>query len=160
MSGPFPEERLGTPWPAKAEAVACFAILALMSGALLAPLFAPDQKPDSAPFLRLMWLPVYGCIAVLVMTAPLRMSRVILSGLMGLALVGWAFASYRWSIAPDLTLRRSVALLFTSGFGLYLAARYEWRDLIRMFAAVFLLLAVGAYIAVLLLLERTPEPRP
>jgi exopolysaccharide production protein ExoQ len=150
VSAPFPDETPGTPWRAKAEALACFFMLALMSGALLAPLFAPNQNPDSAPFLRLMWLPVYGCIAVLMLTAPLKMTRMILPGVMGLALVGWAFASYRWSIAPDLTLRRSIALLFTTGFGLYLAARYDWRDLIRMFAAVFLLLAVGTYIASLL----------
>jgi exopolysaccharide production protein ExoQ len=150
VSEPFPEENPGTPWLARAEAATCFVILALMSGALLAPLFAPDQNPDAAPFLRQMWLPVYGCIAVMMLIKPIEMTRMVVPGLMGLVLVGWAAASYRWSIAPDLTLRRSVALLFTTAFGLYMAARYDWRDLIRMFAAVFLLLAVGTYIASLL----------
>jgi len=132
---------------AKAEAVACFLILALMSGGLLAPLFAPDQNADAVPWLRMIWLPVYGCIAALMVLRPMQMSRVIVPGVMGLVLVGWAFASARWSIAPDLTVRRSIALLFTTCFGLYLAARYDWRDLIRLIAAVFLLLAVGGYIA-------------
>jgi O-antigen ligase len=142
--------RPGAAWLPRAEAIACFAILALMSGALLAPLFAPDQKPDSVPWLRTIWLPVYGGVAGLLLVSPLRMSRVVLPAVMGLILVGWALASYRWSIAPDLTLRRSVALLFTTVFGLHLASRYAWRDLIGLFAGVFLVLAVGSYVASLL----------
>jgi len=137
-------------WFDRLEAIACFSILALMSNALLAPLFAPDQIPDNVPWLRLIWLPVYATIAFLVVSRPLRMSKVILPAVMGLVLVGWAFASSSWSIAPDVTFRRSIALLMTTFFGLYLAARYDWREFIELLAGVFLLLAVGTYIAGLL----------
>jgi O-antigen ligase len=137
-------------WLERVEAFACFCMLALMSNALLAPLFAPDQIPDNVPWLRLIWLPVYGCIALMVLTRPMRMSRVIVPAALGLVLVGWAFASSSWSIAPDVTFRRSIALLMTTLFGLYLAARYDWREFIELLAGVFLLLAVGNYIACLL----------
>jgi O-antigen ligase len=154
---PFPgappeavEERRPRSWLERAEAVACFGMLALMSNALLAPLFAPDQNPDNVPWLRLIWLPVYACIALLVVMRPVRMSRVIVPAAMGLMLVGWAFLSASWSIAPDVTFRRSIALLMTTFFGLYLAARYDWREFLELLAGVFLLLAVGNYVACLL----------
>lgn len=125
-------------------------MLALMSNALLAPLFAPDQNPDNVPWLRLIWVPVYATIALLVVSRPIRMSRVAVPAVMGLILVGWAFVSSSWSIAPDVTFRRSIALLMTTLFGLYLAARYDWREFLELLAGVFLLLAVGNYIACLL----------
>lgn len=47
-------------------------------------------------------------------------------------LVTLALVSMVWSIEPDLTLRRSLALLGTTAFGLYLAARYDRRTLLRL----------------------------
>ncbi|HTI66949.1 MAG TPA: O-antigen ligase family protein [Caulobacteraceae bacterium] len=135
---------------ARLEMAAVFGILLLMSGALLAPLFSPDQNPDAVPWLRTMWLPVYGMIAALALRDPLRITRVAVGVAMGMVLVGWAFASSRWSIHPDITVRRSIALLFTTLFGLYLAARLDWKSLIEMLAKVFVLLAVGSYVASLL----------
>jgi O-antigen ligase len=134
----------------RAEWGACFFVLALMSNALLAPMFAPDQNPDAVPWLRLIWLPVYGIIGLLMLTRPLDLARVAAPAVLSLALVAWAFASTRWSIAPDITMRRSIALLMTTCFGLYLAARYDWKSLIELTAGVYLLLAVGNYIASLL----------
>lgn len=132
------------------EMAAIFGILLLMSGALLAPLFSPDQNPDAVPWLRTMWLPVYGAIGVLALRAPLMMTRVAVGAVMGLTLVAWTFLSSRWSIHGDVTTRRSIALLFTTLFGLYMAARLDWKTLVRMLASVFFLLAVGSYIVSLL----------
>jgi O-antigen ligase len=124
-----------------------FLILFLMSNALLGPVFAPDQNPDAVPWLRTIWLPVYGLIGLLLLSNPARISRVALVAVLSLALVGWAFLSSRWSIHPDVTVRRSIALLFTTLFGLHLAARYDWRELVELIAAVFLALAVGSLVA-------------
>jgi O-antigen ligase len=132
-----------------AETGAAFFILALMSSALLGPVFAPDQNPDAVPWLRTIWLPVYGLIGLMLAANPLRATRVALPAMMSLILVAWAFASSRWSIAPDVTLRRSIALLFTTLFGLHLAARYDWRELIELLAAVYIALAIGSYVAAL-----------
>lgn len=131
----------------RAELAAVFAILFLMSGALLAPLFSPDQNPDSVPWLRTLWLPVYGAVAVLLALRPLAVTKVAVPLVMSLFLVGWSFLSTRWSMQPDVSLRRTIALLFTNLFGLYLACRYSWRQLAEIFAALFVALAIGAAIA-------------
>ena len=47
-----------------------------------------------------------------------------------LALLGLALLSVAWSEVPDLTLRRGLALLGTTAFGVFLAARYDLRPLL------------------------------
>jgi O-antigen ligase len=131
------------------EWVFCLLALAMMSEALFGPVFAPDQTLDGPEWLRLIWLPVYaGFAGMAVLRAP-RLASVWLPGLAVGALVLLAFASERWSIAPDITGRRSLALLFTTLFGLLLAARYGWKALIELVAATSLLLAVGSCVAAL-----------
>lgn len=47
-------------------------------------------------------------------------------------LVGLALVSILWSVAPGMTLRRSVALLGTTVFGIYLASRYSRQELLTL----------------------------
>lgn len=61
-----------------------------------------------------------------------------------MALIALAFVSTFWSIDSGATLRRSVWLALTMGFGLYLAWRYQWRELISVIAAAFVVLVVGS----------------
>jgi O-antigen ligase len=78
-----------------------------------------------------------------------------------------AILSSAWSPAPDLTLRRSLALVGTTLVGLYLGLRFSPQDLMRaLFWAMFLLTAVSAVVATLLphygtmayaVIDRTPE---
>lgn len=49
-----------------------------------------------------------------------------------LLLVGLALASVLWSAAPDMTVRRSVALLGTTMFGIYFATRYSLQEQFRL----------------------------
>jgi exopolysaccharide production protein ExoQ len=135
---------------AKAEYAVAFVVLLLMSGALLAPLFSPDQNPDSVPWLRTIWLPVYGLVGLLLFRDPARASRVWIGGALSLVLVAWAFASSRWSIDADVTFRRSIAILFTTLFGLHMASAYDWRRFVELLAGVFFLLAAGTYVSCLL----------
>ncbi len=51
------------------------------------------------------------------------------------ALVALAIASTAWSAAPDITLRRSFAFLGTTAFGIFLAARFDTREVLRLLAA-------------------------
>lgn len=48
------------------------------------------------------------------------------------ALVGLALVSVFWSDAPGVTLRRAAALLCTTGFGVYLAERYQPKVFLRL----------------------------
>lgn len=58
------------------------------------------------------------------------------------ALLVLAFASCLWSIEPEITLRRSVAFLFTTAFGLYLALRWPLADIIKLFAVTLSILTL------------------
>ncbi|NBD18357.1 MAG: hypothetical protein GVY04_20155 [Cyanobacteria bacterium] len=51
-----------------------------------------------------------------------------------LPVLGMVFLSYFWSDSPALTLRRAIALLGTSMFGIYLASRYTIRQQLSLLA--------------------------
>jgi O-antigen ligase len=124
-------------------------VLLLLSEALLGPMFNPTQSPDPPPWLRQIWLPVYG-LTVLAVAARLHlMTRVLWGALLLLPLMLLAGISTEWSVLPDTTLRRAMALCLGSLFGLYLAARFSWRALLDLLAAVFVVLALGSYLSVL-----------
>lgn len=95
---------------------------------------AQSAPPGELPSLeRLRWLPAYLVVALLVgsrwraILAALDANRVLV-GLMSLAVV-----SVFWSMHPEDTLRRSLALVFTCLFGVYLGARYEVSRWIELF---------------------------
>jgi O-antigen ligase len=59
-----------------------------------------------------------------------------------LVLMALALASTEWSAAPDLTLRRAVAFVGTTALGVFLAARFTPRELLRVVAGAFGTMAV------------------
>jgi len=121
-------------------------ILFMMSGALIGPLLDPNEVGgDDNPWLRAMWLPIYALTAGLAAVRWRAMARawgpLIAFGL----LMGLAWASTLWSIEPETTSRRVLALVFTSLFGIYLGARWSWRDFVTLNAVLGFGLAVGSY---------------
>lgn len=130
-------------------ALTIFCIL-MFSNALIGPLFAPQTfdvaaaESDSA-ILRLMWLPVYAVTLALAGFRLTRLMRVLPALFMTGLLVGLCLASTYWSIAPDITIRRTIAVAVTTIFGLYLAARYRGEDLVQIIALSFALLAFGSF---------------
>jgi O-antigen ligase len=58
-----------------------------------------------------------------------------------LLLMGLALASTGWSAAPDLTLRRAIAFVGTTALGVFLAARFTPRDLLRVVGAAYGIMA-------------------
>jgi len=114
------------------------AVLFLSTNALL-PLLRLENSYESVvglgtgdPVVQRTWLVVYGVTGVLVLRHH-RLIRVALGGNATLwGLVCLAIVSAGWSVAPALTMRRSVALLGTTAFGLYLAARYSRREVLTL----------------------------
>ena len=144
----MPERRTLFEW---AEIATTVGLIAMMSNALIGPLFDPNETGgDSIPILRLIWLPVYAATAILAAIRLPQMLRFWGPAMILLLLVGWAFASVLWSIDPSTTLRRSVALAATTLLGLYLAARYDGRELAEIVAWTFLILAFGSYFVCIL----------
>ena len=130
-----------------AESAFVLVALFLMSQALLTPLFAGPDVIDEPGWMRTMWLPVYGGLALFAAARVSRLGSVWPAALLTAPLIVLAFVSWDWSLIPDVTLRRAVALAFTTFFGLYLAARYSWRELVELLAVLFLALAAGSAMA-------------
>lgn len=128
------------------ERLAAGFVLFMLTGALLAPVLAPDQS--ETPILRLTWLPVYALTAGLM---ALRFERIIkawpawlLAGL----LLALAFASKYWSIDPEVTQRRVIAMAINAAFALYLGAVFRDGALPRLLMQTCLVMAVGSVIMV------------
>ena len=119
-----------------------FICLVLFTEGLLPRLFASEYNTDSSAFLRLLWLPVYGLVAIgcLWKFSTMVSLAVRMPFLIGLLAV--TAASFLWSLDPALTERRSIAVVATSLAGFYLAARFDWRTLLRLMGAVWLFMAV------------------
>ena len=126
--------------------------LFMFAEAFLPRLLAPGpadvsgQIPEST-FLRYLWLPFYGLIGIGLLFAGRETWRTLLRSpwLVILALV--AIASAFWSIDPELSFRRGIAVLATTLLGVYLAARFDWLGALRLLAAVWFVLMALSFIA-------------
>jgi len=124
------------------EASLTVLFLFLYSQGLIGPLFADSANPEASVVLRLMWLPVYAVTAILILARPGAMLRTLLSNGLILLLVALTAVSVLWSVFPETTLRRSFALVMTTFFGLWLASRWSWRELVLLVATTMGILAV------------------
>ena len=132
-----------------AEVAFVFLAILLMSQALLPALFAPEQPSEGPAWMRLMWFPIYAGTLLFTALRFERMGSVWIAAALTAPLILLAFISKEWSLLPDVTMRRALALTFTTGLGLYIAARFSWANLAELIGAAFLLTAVGSVIAAL-----------
>lgn len=123
-----------------------FVVLAMLlySSALLPVLFAKDADPESSAILRIIWLPVYAVTQLAMLARPIAQRRAIERAWLLWLPVALAMASAFWSLDSGVTVRRGFALVMTTAFGSYLAARYSWRDLLGLLAIAHGVLAVGS----------------
>jgi O-antigen ligase len=96
------------------------------------------------PLLRFYWLPIYGAILALSAWRARTLLRFFVPALLAGAIVAWAWASKQWSVVPEISSRRAMALAFTTLFGVYLGAVWGGRKLPEMLADAFLWLAAGS----------------
>jgi O-antigen ligase len=100
--------------------------------------------------LRLLFIPVYASTVVLigrraeVIAQVARMNWHLVAALLVIAL------SVLWSIAPEISARRLVGLIFTSLFAVYLFGRYDLPTLLRLLAAAHGGIIVVSFALVLL----------
>lgn len=135
------------PEPPLWEQLAAGFVVIMLTGALIGPVFAPDQ--GETPLLRLVWLPVYATIAALIVIRFDKVVRVWPAWIALLALVALAFASKYWSLAPDVTVRRVIAMTINASFAVYLGAAFRGAALPRLLTHAVLLMAVGSLVMVL-----------
>lgn len=121
-------------------------ILVMLTGALIGPVFAPTQ--EETPVLRLIWLPVYAAVAGLLLLRFERVVRAWPAWIALMALAALTFASKYWSIDPEVTQRRVIAMALTGAFSIYLGAVFRGPHLPRVLMHAGLLMAAGSLVMV------------
>jgi O-antigen ligase len=140
------------PPPGVLEKSLTVVVLLLFCEALLSRVWGSDPMQTvvtEAPWLRYTWYPAYlFALAGLALVWQPALAAVIRAPVL-IALPLLAFLSAGWSVSPEVSERRAIALTMTIGFGVYLAARYRWRTLLQLLGITWAILAVGSLISVL-----------
>jgi len=129
------------------KAFVVFVLLLSVGGLeILNPLLRPGLNPfDPAsdfvnraitgdPVAWVVWSTVYGITFLIVAIRWRRFIHTVTRDKFLLLLLGIALISVVWSAAPEVTLRRSIALGGTTLFGVYLAMRYSLSEQLRLLA--------------------------
>ena len=117
-----------------------FGVVALLffMGAILPVLRNPEHwfmdARASDPVALLFQVTVYLLVLLLVLSVWRDILAALWSNPLVTALLVLALASVLWSGVPMFTLRRAIAMVATTGFGLYLGTRYDTREQIRLLA--------------------------
>ena len=118
-------------------------VLLLSSGALIAPLRleAPLAVKDGLGtqmqedlVLQIIWFVIYSVTFFLILLQWRKFTYLATRDKLLLLLIGLAVISILWSVEPGITLRRSVALVGTTAFGVYLAMRFSLAEQLRLVA--------------------------
>lgn len=121
---------------------AMIVLLVMFSEGFLPRLFASEQEAEGSSILRLMWFPAYGVILLLALARWQAVIKAIGRVPFLVLLLMLCAATTMWSIEPSITLRRAVAILFTTLFGIVMASHYSWRDMLRLLGLTWAILAV------------------
>lgn len=98
----------------------------------------------SADFLRNGYYPAYALATILVLTRPGMALKALARSPLLILLLALTALSVLWSLTPDVTLRRVMALLFTTLGGVALAARWRWTTLTEIFAAAMAMMMIAS----------------
>jgi exopolysaccharide production protein ExoQ len=134
------------------ELVAAGLTLFMLAEAFVPRLLAPPSTgiPGDVPestLLRFLWLPFYALIGLGLILAARDSWSAILRAPWLVALALLAIASTMWSIDPELSFRRGIAVLATTLMGVYLAARFDWITALRLLASIWLVLMLASLIS-------------
>lgn len=122
-------------------------ILLTYSDAWISPLIGEATDPNSSVLARNLYFPAYAATMALVALRPRTTLRVLYRDPFLVLLVAVAAASITWSVEPDQTGRRVIALVFTSLSGVALGARWRWARLAEVIATTFAILALLSFLA-------------
>ncbi len=86
------------------------------------------------PYSPIFFSSIYLVTLCLILARRRSFSSVVVKDVWIWLLVGLALASILWTVAPDMTPRRSLLLLGTTLFGIYLATRYSMREQLYLLA--------------------------
>ena len=120
-------------------------IMLIYSQAWLTPLFGDKADDSASALMRDMYFPAYGAALVVAGYSVRDLFRATLRQPALLLILLICALSVLWSVAPDQTERRTVAIAFTTLGGLVLGARYRWGQMAEVMAAAFAILCVLSF---------------
>ena len=133
------------------ESLVYLLILFYFGGVITGIIFPPvEDLAAENPTARLLWFPIYGLVLMLAAMNITHLTRLAIFNPLLIICLLWCGISMIWSIDPQLTMRRSVAVLMTTLAGLTIAARYDWDGLVQRLAFVFFMMAVATLVIVLI----------
>ena len=138
-------------WAGRLAFAASVFIVLTFSQFWLMPLTGPNGDPEASGLIRNLFFPAYGAALLMAAARPLQALGAAVRSPLTWLLVAYAFASMIWSIDPETTQRRAVALLFTTIGALVIAARWRWPTLVEVFAAGFAVVVLASYALALLI---------
>ena len=134
----------------KSIAEKAFVVLTLfLSTAALIPVLLDTEEASGQPVDPLTPILFSGIYAVTLLLSVVRRKsfmRVATKGIFIWLLVGLAMASVYWTFAPELTPRRSVLLLGSTIFAVYVSARYSLREQLELLAWTFGIIVVLSFV--------------
>ena len=110
-----------------------------------------DVDPAVSATVRNFYFPVYLVVLVLGFTNLAATAKAILRAPVLALLIAMTFISMTWSIDPDVTMRRSIAVLFTSLAGAVVVSRFSWPKFLEVLATSYLFVVILCFIFGLLL---------
>jgi O-antigen ligase len=122
-------------------------ILLTYSGAWIMPLIGEATDPANSGLARNLYFPAYGATLVLLALRPRDVLQVVIREPFLVLLLAIAAGSIVWSVEPDQTQRRVIAILFTTLGGVVLGARWRWARLAEVLAVTFAILVVASLLA-------------
>jgi len=119
-------------------------MLLLYSQAWLAPVFGDTVDVQEGPLVRALYIPAYLVGLFLVGLKPGASLAGLIRQPFLIAILCIAAASTVWSVSPDQTARRAVAVVLTTICGVAMGARWRWPALAETFAVIFGVLTIGS----------------
>ena len=151
-ASPAPE--VASPHARRADAVAfglSVFLLLVYSQCWVAPILGDRTDDATSSLVRTLFFPAYAASLVLLALRPQPVVRALLREPFLILLMLVVAASTLWSVAPDQTQRRVVAILFTTLAGVVIGSRWSWPRLAEVFATAFGVLAIASLFAGLFL---------
>ncbi len=112
-----------------------------------------DPSDETKSILRIFWFIADTIVLALVLYRWKSVAWLSARNPLLIVLMVFIVASTMWSISPSDTLRRSVAFIISTVFGIYLAERFSTVDILRLLAWVLGITMVSCWIVALLIPE-------
>ncbi len=134
----------------KSIAEKAFVVLTLFfSTAALIPVLLDTEEASGQPvdpLTPILFSSIYAVTLLLIVVRRKSFMRVATKEIFIWLLVGLAMASVYWTFAPELTPRRSLLLLGSTIFAVYVSARYSLREQLEFLAWTFGIIVVLSFV--------------